>query len=413
MTHRTRSRPAACAAALLVALAACDSPTKPDPEPRDPIGSVTLPTAAADLAVGRTVQLTADVRDTLGLSYTATVAWSSSSEAVATVDASGLVRGVGPGTATITAKAGTKEGQATVYVIRPYQVVYLGSFGGESRATAINELGHVVGSAGSRSWLWKDGALTELFVPGAPRDINDRGQVVGDGAYLFDDGQLTELYPSRRATATAINEKGEVAGSWISGEGRRLVHGGWVWREGVATDLPAGAQPHGINEDGTVAGRSYLGPEGYYWEQQEAFLWKEGATTTLAGGHAGAFALNDAGEAAGFTRGEFGWQVSLWLSAGQLRVARPPFGHIARGINNHDHVVGAVCGDIYFADPSWDKNAFLWKDGRLIDLNAMMAESDWILDSAADINDRGQIVGWGHHRTTNQVGALLLDPPAP
>jgi uncharacterized protein YjdB len=141
------SRPRALAAALLLVLAAaCDSPTKPDPEPELPVGSVTLP-AAADLAVGRTVQLTADVRDTLDRPYPAPIAWSSSNAAVATVDANGLVRGVGPGSAVITAKVGKKEGQGTVYVARPYAVVYLGTLGtAESRATAVNELGRARGT---------------------------------------------------------------------------------------------------------------------------------------------------------------------------------------------------------------------------------------------------------------------------
>lgn len=236
MTYRTPS-PLTFAAVLLAALAAgCDSPTKS--EPRDPVGSVHLPTAAADVAVGRTVQLAVEVRDTLDLPFpTAPVTWSSSAEGVATVDGSGVVRGVAPGIATITAKAGKKKATSTVYVSRPYAVVLLAAGEGESRATAINELGHVVGYStvgySTGSWLWKDGAVQDLgnFVPS---DVNDRGQVVGGRggeAVLWENGTLTVVYdlntepnlshPYRWARASAINERGDVAGNWMYGYGTR------------------------------------------------------------------------------------------------------------------------------------------------------------------------------------------------
>lgn len=44
------------------------------------------------------------------------VTWSSSKKSVATVDAKGNVKAVGPGTAVITAKTGTKSAKCTVTV---------------------------------------------------------------------------------------------------------------------------------------------------------------------------------------------------------------------------------------------------------------------------------------------------------
>jgi uncharacterized membrane protein len=203
-----------------------------------------------------------------------------------------------------------------------------------------------------------------------------------------------------------------VVGSWQTGFNRHLTHGAFLYRDGVVTELPEGAQAYGINEDGTVAGRSYLGQLGYYWEKQRAFVYRDGTLTHLSDAQAGAFAINDAGEAAGFAMGGFGPQLAVWSpGASNPVVGRPE--RTARAINNHGHVVGVENSDNYFVGPGWDRNPFLWKEGRFIDLNSMMADSDWILDSAADINDRGQIVGWGHHRATGVVGALLLNPPAP
>ena len=67
--------------------------------------------------LGATVQLSAEVRDqNARVMAGATVTWTSSASSVATVDAAGLVRAVGNGTATITASAGSASGSAAVTV---------------------------------------------------------------------------------------------------------------------------------------------------------------------------------------------------------------------------------------------------------------------------------------------------------
>jgi uncharacterized protein YjdB len=75
----------------------------------------------ASVSVGRTVQLTATVTAANGTVLTGrSVAWSSSNEALATVDQTGKVTGVAPttlGTAVvITATAEGKSGTAEVHV---------------------------------------------------------------------------------------------------------------------------------------------------------------------------------------------------------------------------------------------------------------------------------------------------------
>ena len=66
--------------------------------------------------VGKTATLTAAARDALGNPFTATPVWSSSNTAVATVSATGVVTAVGPGTALITATAGTVSATASFSV---------------------------------------------------------------------------------------------------------------------------------------------------------------------------------------------------------------------------------------------------------------------------------------------------------
>ena len=89
----------------------------PPPEPARPT-TVTVSPATHELTVlGATVQLSAEVRDQNDrVMAGATVTWTSSASSVATVDAAGLVRAVGNGTATITASAGSASGSAAVTI---------------------------------------------------------------------------------------------------------------------------------------------------------------------------------------------------------------------------------------------------------------------------------------------------------
>jgi len=67
--------------------------------------------------VNSTVQLTATTRDANGNALGGRViTWSTSDPNVATVDQTGLVRGVGPGSATITATSEGKSGTAAITV---------------------------------------------------------------------------------------------------------------------------------------------------------------------------------------------------------------------------------------------------------------------------------------------------------
>ena len=93
-------------------------PPGPPPPPAPVPTTVSVTPATASLtALGRTVQLAAEVRDQGGQVLTGvTVTWSSTNASVATVAANGLVTAVGRGIATITAAAGNATGSARVTV---------------------------------------------------------------------------------------------------------------------------------------------------------------------------------------------------------------------------------------------------------------------------------------------------------
>src|ERR1019366_5200795 len=82
-----------------------------------PVASLTVTPTIASLAIGATQQLTAATLDANGNTLSGrTVTWGTSDATKATVNASGLVTAVAPGTATITATSETKTSTATITV---------------------------------------------------------------------------------------------------------------------------------------------------------------------------------------------------------------------------------------------------------------------------------------------------------
>jgi len=78
--------------------------------------SVTVAPPAATVAVGDSARLYATVRDSAGQAVTGYVTWSSDAPAIASVDQTGLVRGVAVGQTTVWAAAEGQSGSATIIV---------------------------------------------------------------------------------------------------------------------------------------------------------------------------------------------------------------------------------------------------------------------------------------------------------
>jgi uncharacterized protein YjdB len=84
-----------------------------------PVNTVTVSPASAGIRVTATTQLSAVTKDSIGGVLTGrTVTWSSSDPSIATVTSSGLVTGVVPGTATITATSEGKNGTSSITVTK-------------------------------------------------------------------------------------------------------------------------------------------------------------------------------------------------------------------------------------------------------------------------------------------------------
>src|SRR5256884_7913506 len=82
-----------------------------------PVATVSVSPPTASIQPGQTVQLTATLKDASGTTLSGrTVTWSSNNTSVATVNGSGLVAGVPPGPARLSATSEGKSGTASITV---------------------------------------------------------------------------------------------------------------------------------------------------------------------------------------------------------------------------------------------------------------------------------------------------------
>jgi probable HAF family extracellular repeat protein len=331
-----------------------------------------------------------------------------------------------------------------------YTLVDLGTLGGTySRANGISENGIIAGYAtsgsGKHAVLWTETGIADI---GGPQGsiisdavaVNDSNQVAGydEGSpqtyqgYSWESGSWTPLgfLPGHsESIARDIDSAGRIVGSsFILGQEHRAV----MWDAGVLTDLGTlgdSSNAYGINDVGQVVGYSVANLPG--GEQQlRGFLWENGQMTALdplpEDVATQAFDVNDAGDVVGSstwytTQFLSASQATLWLDGGEVTidlgyVPAPPWScsaeprwhkSIARAVNNRGQIVGeAMC--IASGAP---KAAFLWQDGVMHNLNDLIpAGSGLDLRSALDINDAGQIVGYGI-TPDEEIHAFLLAPP--
>ena len=153
----------------------------------------------------------------------------------------------------------------------------IGSFGGYSSGSAINDENEIAGFASdtvsgvAHAFLYNEGVMTNL-APDAEsyaEGINDQGQVVGqfiqdpDGehAFLYSQGNFTDLGVAGAAetVAFAINNQGQIVGTTsIRGEQRAFI-----FENGTMVDLNSLipkksnwelTQAFGVNNHGQIAG---------------------------------------------------------------------------------------------------------------------------------------------------------------
>lgn len=122
--------------------------------------------------VGATLQLTASPRDQFGNPITASVGWSTSNAARATVSGSGLVTGVAAGTANITATATLGSAIVSSFVTITVNSPFPASANVVTSGNAFLPASVDISVGGQVSWTGLGGHNVTFASPGSPADIN-------------------------------------------------------------------------------------------------------------------------------------------------------------------------------------------------------------------------------------------------
>ncbi len=226
-----------------------------------------------------------------------------------------------------------------------------------------------------------DPGLQDLGIAECARDVNGLGVVVTD-THVYRQGRTYPL-PAGLDTAARINDHGQIAGT--SGGVAALWDGRGVVRLGVADPSDTYSYATGLNEHGDVVGTS-----GSFGGTTRAFVWRDGVMHALPGltGDAGASDVNDAGLVSGYAwEGGATQRAVLWTADGTLTTLDTLGGHsLASAVNDRGDAVGYS----YTPSPGGSMRAVRWSFGRgpvPVDVDGA------VLAIAADINDRGRVVG--------------------
>jgi probable HAF family extracellular repeat protein len=316
--------------------------------------------------------------------------------------------------------AAATRGAGAAAIALSDHVTDLGTLGGSSTtAHGINRLGQVVGQSdtghlsgpgSSRAFLWEAGQMTDLDLAGATNErdsvayaIDDSGQAAGAFTYAdkhtesfrYAGGAATPLRNMPRSQVSAVNNVGQVAGTFVSGVTSSRAEA-FLWNAGTLIGLGAlggaGSQAYGINDLGQVVGSSGVGSG----SAVHAFLYSGAALAdlgTLGGTNSVAYAINNSGQIVGSSQTAddasghaFLYSAGAMTDLGTLGGADSQ----ADGINGNGLIVG------WARTANGERHAFLWNAGQMMDLNSVVSLGGHaVLVEAAAINDAGQIVANG------------------
>lgn len=286
---------------------------------------------------------------------------------------------------------------------------------------SLNQSGQAVVNTPRGAVLWNEGVRTELVGLAVACDLNERLEVVGSSsdtpflrAAVWRNGVVTAVGPfvQRESLAVAINEAGQIAGTYRVDDGGSTdrsflqLESGWIdpgslgGTDFVVFDLNAQRQLVGAGKN--------------RFETMHAFLWKRGLPVDLDAFPDSAFtesfftAINDDAIIVGQARRSSApWTGFLWKNG--LRVPLPvPSGFDSvepQDLNRRRSIVGRlVRGGV--------ERASLTEGATTHDLNLCLEPdtTGWELFNAVSINERGEIAGYGNK--SGVFSAFLLRPVA-
>ena len=369
-----------------------------------------------EVLVGRRVMIAADrYRRSFDRSFTpenaVDVTWCSQDTQVLLPTGSDSGFGVAPGESVLFAR--DARGRADSLTVRVVTTGYSVTFIGEGTiGVALNDSGDVVGTDPAGGFLWSTGNLVSL---GAciPAAVNDRLQVACRGTYsqtspgIWANGFFTAvtLPGATSVDVTAVNDSGDVGGNiYITGGGPEafIIIKDDTLRFG-------GHTTGGMNNLGQLVGLKtnvYALPTVFSRAGASSFGNRYNAIYTISDS---GVAVGEAAPYSSQNRRPVQWPA--WNLFGTLPVTHVagsgwafpepvnPLFAAARGVNNSGAIVGTGLN-----------TGFLWRDGRTINLNAVLHSPEWEIIAAVAIDNSGRILAQGRNLKTGQSGAVLLHP---
>lgn len=262
------------------------------------------------------------------------------------------------------------------------------------------------------AWAYPEYRVTIVGPPDSVAvDINNDGAVVGTfpisatathaflnrGSGVIDIGALR----GTSSNAMAINNKGQVVGNWTNRYGQSR---GYIYSRGVFTDIGVvpgyGGRFTDINDYGYI---TVIGQKIDTFEGTRSFLRAPGGTYRNIGYLPAANPLTDAralnnsnmitGDSSELTFPEQPLRAILW-SKGVMRDIGS-FGYTPNaGFDIND--CGQITGYAAVLGPLHDRVAFLYSNGRMIDIDRR-PEGGSRFSEGQGINNHGHVVGFSDH----------------
>lgn len=223
--------------------------------------------------------------------------------------------------------------------------------------------------------------------------------------------------------ATAISNTGYIAGYMYTGSDWRSV----LWYNGQITVLETLPNSYynytwaeDVNDNGQVAGYSYVDYNNNYSYYYHAVRWEsDGTATDLGtlpnGTHSYSTGINNSGQVTGYSNTSNGTRSFIWDEVnGMVDIGVPNSttnSVVARAINDD----GVIVGYYSYQNTSgyWVNAVFTWDEQNgFTDLGFLGETSSTNYPSiyAYDINNNGQIVGDAYNIDGHEGGAFFYDP---
>lgn len=341
-----------------------------------------------------------------------------------------------------------------------YSITDLGSLdpspASSSYANGINDKGQVVGyfttpngtnpngtkRETKRAFVWADANQNGISDPGEMQlltplssmtsrdseaeELNAQGQVVGYSidaagrkrAVLWQNGTVIDLgtLGGDTAHAYAINNTGKIVGYSKNSQGNDKAT---AWNVGIpgvtniASRLPNECQALDVNNLGNVAGMCILS-----LSQYEAWYYGSSYIRSQSTG------INDNNQTVGWSELTGNTTRAFWIDLNVGTTSLSRLGPSSDSTNSSDSTkahevneLGKIVGEMTIGSQQfaaiWDINAVILNNreeaiATKLNDRTSAAHFGWNLQSAKDINDKGQIVG--HGTLNGQTRAFLLNP---